>query len=215
MTMTDQLFDVLGLNDNATRRTTRRMMRAGRNARRASEEYLGNVPNPYLWLGIGVAAVAMTFAFRDRLPLFGGRKVRDVMVRDVVTIDSSTTLIEAAQKMRDGNVGMLPVVENGRLRGVVTDRDLVVRAMARNMDATSTPVRYVCTDDLASARPDWSIEEAMQAMSESQVGRLPVVDDDERVIGIVTLSSLALRSREQKHALSTAQEVSRRSARIA
>jgi CBS domain-containing protein len=207
MTMTDQLFDVLGLNDNATRRTTRRMMRAGRNARRASEEYLGKVPNPYLWLGIGVAAVAMTFALRDRLPLFGGRKVRDVMVRDVVTIDSSTTLIEAAQKMRDGNVGMLPVVENGRLRGVVTDRDLVVRAMARNMDATSTPVRYVCTDDLASARPDWSLE--------SQVGRLPVVDDDERVIGIVTLSSLALRSREQKHALSTAQEVSRRSARIA
>jgi IMP dehydrogenase len=86
--------------------------------------------------------------------------------------------------------------------------------MARNMDVASTPVRYVATDELACARPDWDIEEALQVMGDCQIGRLPVVDEQDRVIGIVTLSSLALRSREQRDALHTAQEVSRRSARL-
>jgi CBS domain-containing protein len=211
MTMTQQLLEALGV-DGGTRR---RMTRAGRNLQKTSEQMVSGIPQAYLWLGIGVAAAAMALAFRDRLPLMRGRTVGDVMVRDVVTIDSSATLMEAAQKMRDGNVGVLPVVEQGRLRGVITDRDIVVRAVARNMDITSTPVRYVATDDLAAARPDWDIEEAMQTMAECQVGRLPVIDGDDRVVGIVTLSSLALRSREQRDALSTAQQVSRRSARIA
>lgn len=211
MTITQQLFEALGV-DGGTRR---RVMRAGRNLKTTGEEMVSGIPASYLWLGLGVAAAVTAFAFRDRLPLMRGRTVADVMVRDVVTIDSSATLMEAAQKMRDGNVGMLPVIEQGRLRGVITDRDIVVRAVARNMDVASTPVRYVATDDLAAARPEWDIEEAMQTMAECQVGRLPVINADDRVVGIVTLSSLALRSREQRDALSTAQQVSRRSARIA
>jgi CBS domain-containing protein len=211
MTIAHQLTDALGFGNGVTSRARR----ASRQARVAGEGLLGTVPASYLWLGFGVAAAATAaLLFRDRLPGFRGHHVRDVMVHDVMTVDSSATLLEAAQRMRDGNVGVLPVVENGRLRGVITDRDLVVRAMARNMDVASTPVRYVATDELACARPDWDIEEALQVMGDCQIGRLPVVDEQDRVIGIVTLSSLALRSREQRDALHTAQEVSRRSARL-
>lgn len=141
-------------------------------------------------------------------------KVKDVMVRDVVSIDSSKTLQEAAQLMREANVGVLPIVEDGRLSGLVTDRDLVVRAMARNVDPTSTKVGECASTDTIAAQPDWDVDTAMDRMAEEQVGRLPVIDDGDHVVGIVTLSSLALRSRQKADALETAQEVSRRSARV-
>jgi CBS domain-containing protein len=137
------------------------------------------------------------------------------MVRDVVAIAPSTTLTEAARLMRDHNVGMLPVIVNARLAGVITDRDLVVRALANGADPALTVVGEVASADLICARPDAELEEAMEVMAACQVGRLPVVDDDNQLVGIVTLSSLALRSREDRGTLHAAQEVSRRSARAA
>jgi CBS domain-containing protein len=142
-------------------------------------------------------------------------RIRDVMVRDVVTIDASATLVEAARRMRDHNVGILPVVVNTKLAGVVTDRDLVVRALAEGADPTLTSVGEFASAELICARPDTPLDEAMEVMAECQVGRLPVVDHDNHLVGIVTLGSLALRSREEKETLHTAQEVSRRSARTA
>ena len=68
------------------------------------------------------------------------RTVKDVMIREVVSIDSSTNLLEAAKQMRDSNVGMLPVMQDGALRGVVTDRDLVVRAMTRDVGPSEVRV---------------------------------------------------------------------------
>jgi CBS domain-containing protein len=210
MTIVDQVFETLGLTDGARRR----LVCASRSLRRRGKELLRPMPSELIWLGAAlIGGVAVSMLSRRALP-FGGRRVADVMVRDVLTIDASSMLAEAAQMMRDGNVGVLPVVERGRLRGLLTDRDLVVRAMARNMDAAATPVRYVASEDLACARPEWDVEDAMRVMADCQVGRLPVVDDDERVVGIVTLSSLALRSREERDALHAAQQVSRRSARM-
>jgi CBS domain-containing protein len=117
--------------------------------------------------------------------------------------------------MRDGNVGVLPVVEGGRLRGLLTDRDIVVRAVARGLDARSTRVAECATPDIVTARPEWSADEAGRAMARHQIGRLPVVDEAGRLVGIVTLSSLALRSQDAEQALHAAEEVSRRSARHA
>jgi CBS domain-containing protein len=141
--------------------------------------------------------------------------VQEVMIRDVVTIDASATLLDAAELMRDFNVGMLPVMEDGELRGIVTDRDLVVRAMTRDVRPSEVRVGECLSEPPSCAAPDWSLEEAMDEMARQQVGRLPVVDADDRVIGVVTLSSLALRSPKQQEALETAQEVSRRSTRAA
>src|SRR4029453_10520323 len=144
-----------------------------------------------------------------------GRRVKDVMIGDVLTIDASASIAEAAQRMRDGNVGVLPVVENGRLRGILTDRDIVVRAVANGADPSTTAVGDCTTWDTVCARADSPVDEVMEVMAECQMARLPVVDGDNCFIGIVTLSSLALRSAERGEALHTAQEVSKRSARVA
>lgn len=161
------------------------------------------------------AGLATAWFLRQRGPALRSKRVRDLMVRDVVAIAPSTTLTEAARLMRDHNVGMLPVIVNARLAGVITDRDLVVRALANGADPALTVVGEVASADLICARPDAELEEAMEVMAACQVGRLPVVDDDNQLVGIVTLSSLALRSREDRGTLHAAQEVSRRSARAA
>jgi CBS domain-containing protein len=169
----------------------------------------------YLWFGMGAAtaAAALLLGARRGWRAWGSRRVRDVMVPDVETIDASATLMQAAQRMRDANVGVLPIVEGGRIRGVITDRDLVVRGMARGVDPASTRVIECATKETVSAHPDWTVDEAMATMAGHQIGRLPVIDDSGRVTGIVTLSSLALRSSERDEALDTARAVSLRSAR--
>ena len=231
MTIPQQFLDALGIDlDSArdhmshmSRRARKSGLRMTREARRRMPEIrvrdarhaMDSVPPAYVWIALGlVGAAVIASLMRSRGARRGGR-VGDVMVKHVMTIEGSATLQEAAERMREANVGVLPVVDAGRLRGVITDRDLVVRGMARGMDAAQTPVRYIASEDLACARADWDVEDAMQVMADCQVGRLPVVDDDNRVIGIVTLSSLALRSDEDHEALETAQEVSRRSARMA
>lgn len=143
------------------------------------------------------------------------RKVEDVMIRDVVTVDSGTTLLEAAQKMRDANIGMLPVTEDGVVRGVVTDRDLVIRAMTEDVRPSEARVNDYVSEPPQCAEADWTLEEAMDEMARQHVGRLPVVDSGGVIVGVVTLSSLALRSAKREETLHTAQEVARRSARTA
>jgi CBS domain-containing protein len=138
-------------------------------------------------------------------------KVRDVMVHEVVTIEPSASLAEAAQRMREANVGILPVVEDGEVRGVITDRDLVVRALAQDADLTSTVVAECATADPVVAHPDWNLDRAMETMARAQVGRLPVVENGTTLAGIVTLGSLALRSKQDRETLRAAKEVSRRS----
>src|SRR5216683_2739562 len=172
---------------------------------------------PLLPAGVLAASTAAAAAllWRTRARQEPSHAVRDVMIDDVLTIDTSATLLEAAQRMRDGNVGVLPVVEDGVLRGIITDRDLVVRAMAEGVDATTTRVAECATWDIVCAQAESSLDDAMEVMADSRIGRLPVVDADNRVIGILTLSSLALRSARQGEALETAQEVSKRSARAA
>jgi CBS domain-containing protein len=210
MTSARELVNSLGVDLNGTSK------RWSRRVRRRTPGLFDDVPSTWLWIGAGVlgAAVAAT-VMRKGVSGVGSRRVGDVMVKNVLTIEGSASMQEAAQRMREANVGVLPVVEAGRLRGVITDRDLVVRGMARGMDPAQTHVRYIATEELACARPEWDVDEAMRVMSDSQVGRLPVIDEDGRVIGIVTLSSLALRANEERETLHAAQEVSRRSARLA
>ncbi len=142
-------------------------------------------------------------------------QVKDVMIDEVMTIEASATLLDAAQQMRDANIGMLPVVEDGTLRGIITDRDLVVRAMSRDARASEMKVSECLSEPPRYAEPDWDVDDAMVEMARHHVGRLPVVDDAGAIVGVVTLSSLALRSPQQEETLQTAREVSRRSARIA
>lgn len=173
------------------------------------------------WLALGLIAAPAVAALASRswqtsataAPSAPPRRIRDVMVDKVMTIDANATLREAAQLMLDGNVGVLPVLENGEVRGIVTDRDLVVRGLARHEYTHTVRVGECATKILVSARPDWDVDEARRVMAEHQIGRLPVVDERNQVVGMVTLSSLALRTSDEHDTLETAQSVSRRSAR--
>jgi CBS domain-containing protein len=98
--------------------------------------------------------------------------VEDVMVRDVVTIDASATLLEAARLMRDANVGMLPVnvgmlpvMDTGVVTGIITDRDLVVRAMSRDVRPSEVRASECLSEPPRCAKPDWSLDEAMDEMA--------------------------------------------------
>src|SRR5205814_5340738 len=146
-------------------------------------------------------------------PRSENRSVGDVMVKDVVSIEPSASLTDAARAMKDANVGMLPVVQDGKVLGVITDRDIVVRAVAREADPASTAVGDCLSINAIVAHPDWTPERAMQTMAQAQVGRLPVLDDEDRLVGVVTLRWMAFRAPEKGEALEAAQEVSRRSAK--
>jgi CBS domain-containing protein len=169
------------------------------------------------WMALGaIAGAAGTMWLRssERSRLGArGKKIRDVMIDKVVTIAASATLMEAAQRMGDSNVGVLPVVDGERVSGLITDRDLVIRGLARHANPGTLTVGECATKIPVCAHPEWDVEEAMRLMSAHRIGRLPVVDDANRLVGMVTLSSLALRSGDENEALEAAQQVSRRSAR--
>ena len=92
-------------------------------------------------------------------------QVKDVMVDDVLTIESTATMLDAAERMRDANIGMLPVMEDGVLRGVVTDRDLVVRGMGRDMRPSEVQVVDCITEPARYAEPEWTLDDAMVEMA--------------------------------------------------
>jgi CBS domain-containing protein len=125
--------------------------------------------------------------------------VRDAMTESPTTVEASATVREAAELMASEDIGNVLVVENGKVQGIVTDRDIVVRAIAKGSDPGDTSVREIATTDLATLSPDDSVEDAIRLMEEKDVRRLPVVDGDEPV-GIVTLGDLA-KAKDQDSAL--------------
>jgi len=117
--------------------------------------------------------------------------VRDVMKSQLEVIDPSQTLAEAAKKMRDANVGSLPVVEDAKLIGMITDRDIVIRCIAEGADPKATPVREAASDDVVHCVVDQSVEDASKIMAAAKVRRLPVIDRDRRLVGIVALGDIS------------------------
>lgn len=125
--------------------------------------------------------------------------VRDIMTRNPSWISASLPLIEAARRMRDANVGALPVEEGGQIIGIVTDRDIVVRGAAEGCDFQRTPVAQVCSRQLMTLPADYDINQAIAVMREKAIRRVPVVDNG-KVVGILSLGDLA-RLRDPKSAL--------------
>ena len=119
------------------------------------------------------------------------RTIEEVMTTDVTVVAPDDTLQEAAQLMADLDVGALPVCDGERLLGMVTDRDITIRAVAEGRSA-DTAVSEVMTEDVLYATEDQSVAEVMQKMSEAQVRRIPVINEDRKLVGIVSLGDLAL-----------------------
>ena len=117
-------------------------------------------------------------------------KIRDVMTRDVQTVTPEQTAQEAASFMLREDAGSMPVSDGNRLIGMITDRDIAVRGVARGY-GPETAVRELMTDDIICARIDDDVEEVAMRMSEAQVRRLPVLDENEQLCGIVSLGDLS------------------------
>jgi CBS domain-containing protein len=133
-------------------------------------------------------------------------RVADVMTPGVETTTSSETLRDAARTMRKGDFGAMPVVDDGRLVGMLTDRDIVVRAVAEGLDPMSARVGDVASPSPVAVAPDQDLDEAMELMAEYRVRRLPVVDG-ERLVGVVSQADVALEANEKKTG-SVVQEIS-------
>jgi CBS domain-containing protein len=118
--------------------------------------------------------------------------VADVMTRRVVYLPGDTTLDEAAQAMRDQGIGDVVVTHGPTMAGMVTDRDIVVRAVAENLPVKTTTLESIASREMIMVEQSASVEEAVQAMRERGVRRLLVCDADRKLVGIVSLSDLAL-----------------------
>ena len=120
----------------------------------------------------------------------GHQTVQQAMTSNPTAITPDTTAQEAARLLKTENIGALPIVEDGRLTAVVTDRDLAVRVLAEGRGA-ETPVREVASQDLVTIDPQQNLDEAARLMAEHQVRRLPVVEEDGRLVGILAQKDLA------------------------
>ena len=132
--------------------------------------------------------------------------IRDVMTPNPSCVSPEDSIQNAARIMRDMDTGAVPVVENGRPVGIVTDRDIVVRGVAED-GQLNRPVREIVTGSVVYASPDMSTREAAELMSEHQVRRLPVVEN-ERLVGIVSIGDLAVKEGKDRRIGDTLQDIS-------
>jgi CBS domain-containing protein len=136
-------------------------------------------------------------------------KIRDVMTRSVELVNPDTSLQEAARKMRETDTGFLPVGENDRLVGTLTDRDITIRAVAEGRDPRSAKVRDAMSDELVYVFEDAETAEAADLMAQRQIRRLPVLNQDKRLVGVVSLGDLATRTPDDDVVGQTVQDVSK------
>jgi CBS domain-containing protein len=127
--------------------------------------------------------------------------IRNVMSKNVLKLPGTATLADAARTMRDSNVGAVIVEDQGKLFGLVTDRDIVVRAIAQDRDPKNTKLSDACSKTLVSLAPDDDTDRAVEVMRERSVRRVPVVENG-KVVGMVSLGDLAM-ERDRKSVLGT------------
>jgi len=135
--------------------------------------------------------------------------LRDVMTAKIEDIPADATLMQAAKKMKLLDIGAIPVTENDRLVGIITDRDIAVRAVADGRDPKTVPVREAMSRDICFCYEDQSVESAAKLMEEKQIRRLPVFDRSERAIGMVSLGDLAVRNRNEQLSAEVLEQVSK------
>jgi CBS domain-containing protein len=127
-----------------------------------------------------------------------GKGVSEVMTSKVCAIDADKPVAYAAKMMRDEDVGLAPIVEGDRLVGTLTDRDIAIRVVAEGRDPESTLVREVASTDLVTVDPQQGLDEALRLMAEHQVRRLPVVEEDGRLVGVLAQADIARQADDRK-----------------
>ena len=122
-----------------------------------------------------------------------GKSIREIMTSNPSTVQADATVADAARVMRDDDTGIVPVVENEKLVATITDRDIAVRLVAEGGDASAN-VREIASTDLVTIDPQQELDEALRLMAQHQVRRLPVVEEDGRLVGIIAQADVARES---------------------
>ena len=126
-----------------------------------------------------------------------GTKVREVMTDRPRCVTLETPISEVAQLMESEDIGSLPILEGDQLAGMITDRDIVIRAVAKGKDPRGMPVREVASRELVTVYADDDLANALKKMASEQVRRLPVVDEDNRLVGVLAQADVALEAKEK------------------
>ena len=127
-----------------------------------------------------------------------GKKIREVMTENPCAIDFDKPVSYAAKMMRDENVGFAPIVEGDRIVGTVTDRDVAVKVVAEGRDPESTIVRDIASTNIVTVDPRQDLHEALRLMAQNQVRRLPVVEEDGKLVGVVAQADVAQHATDQQ-----------------
>ena len=117
--------------------------------------------------------------------------VKDIMHRGVEWVEPSTPVAQIARKMRDEDIGAVPVGENDRLVGMVTDRDIVTRGLAEHKNCAELLARDVMTKPIVYAQADEDVEDALHIMEKNQIRRLPVINENKRMVGMLSLGDIS------------------------
>jgi CBS domain-containing protein len=127
-----------------------------------------------------------------------GKNIKDAMTANPCSIDAGKTVDSAAKMMRDEDVGIAPIVEGDKLIGTLTDRDIALRVVAEGRDPEQTKVEDVMSRDLVTIDPDQNLDEALRLMAQHQVRRLPVVEEDGRLVGVLAQADVAMHTTDAK-----------------
>ncbi|MCM3025000.1 CBS domain-containing protein [Heyndrickxia ginsengihumi] len=138
--------------------------------------------------------------------------IRSLMSKEVISVQPNQTVQEAAQLMRQHNLGAIPVVENGQVKGMLTDRDITLRLTAKGADA-NVPVSSYMTNEVIHGTPDMDVHEASQVMAQHQVRRLPIVENNQ-LVGFVSLGDLAVQDQYQNEAGEALSNISTKSSEL-
>jgi CBS domain-containing protein len=120
-----------------------------------------------------------------------GKNIRDAMTSNPSNVEMSSPVVEAARLMKSEDVGSIPVTEGDRLVGIVTDRDIAIRVVAEGKDVQTVTVGEIASKDLVTVDPQQDLDEALRLMAQHQVRRLPVVEEDGRLVGILAQADVA------------------------
>jgi CBS domain-containing protein len=135
------------------------------------------------------------------------KKCREIMTSSLTTANREMTLQEVGILMREGDMGCLPIVEDGKLVGMVTDRDIVVRAIAEGKDFTAK-IGDVMTSEIFSVKPSDFVFEAIRLMGDKQIRRVPVVEESGELAGIISMADIALEMEDEREIAETLEEIS-------
>lgn len=127
-----------------------------------------------------------------------GKSIRDAMTSNPKSVETSSPIVEAARLMKSEDVGSIPVTEGDRLVGIVTDRDIAIRVVAEGKDVQSVTVGEIASKELVTVDPQQDLDEALRLMAKHQVRRLPVVEEDGRLVGILAQADVAQQGDDTK-----------------